>query len=84
MKNAFKEQNENLSIDHAAYYAWCQADRVWHLLLQKQFGTRAGDKRYELEGKGAAGSALRAAHDAFVAAGKAYTAIKDELKPVQE
>lgn len=77
-----QKEDQNINLVHAAYYAWTNADRLWHLMLVTEFGKRAGDVRYQIEGKGAQGSALRAAHDAFVAAGKAYTLIKDATAPL--
>jgi hypothetical protein len=53
-----KKDNEKLNIEHAAYYAWTNCYRVWHLLLVHHFGKRAGDVRYTPEGKGAAGKRL--------------------------
>lgn len=41
---------------------------AWSKELHAAFGKRAGDKRYTDEGKGAAGSTLRAAYDRFAAA----------------
>ena len=44
------------------------ADQAWGDELRRLFGARAGDVRYTAAGAGAPGSALRALHDAKLAA----------------
>lgn len=48
------------------------ADLDWHHALVDAFGADAGDARYDLRGKGVAGTELRAAYDARMAAFNAW------------
>ena len=66
---------------HAAYYAAVKADDEWSAELHRLFGKRAGDFRYGEAGKGAPGSALRALHDAKIAADKVLWSFAEDRKP---
>lgn len=62
----------------AAWNTWIAADHAWHDAIAASYpGQRAGDLRYTAIGKGKPGTELRAAHDAFMAAGDAWNAIRD-------
>ena len=50
----------------AAYMAFENADRAWHAAIVAAFPKRwPGDVRYQPEGMGSPGTALRAAYDEF-------------------
>lgn len=55
-----------------AYTAAVDADAAWMRAISAAFPTkRAGNVRYTEEGRGAPGTALREAYDAYVAATRA-------------
>jgi hypothetical protein len=57
--------------------AFNTADLVWHNALVEIFGKDAGDMRYTSHGRGAEGTALRAAFDARCAAHDAWLASRN-------
>lgn len=57
-----------------AYLAFTATDQVWQDLLEARFGKDAGTMRYTSFGRGAEGSALRAAFDSRTAAHNAWLA----------
>lgn len=58
--------------------AWVAADKAWLKAIEEAYpDQRAGDLRYTAIGEGKPGTALRAAYDAFHAAGKAWRDIRD-------
>lgn len=56
----------------AAYRAFVEADRIWSANLDRKYGKRAGDKRYEPEAEQVAG------HQEFKRTGEAWRALCDE------
>ena len=52
----------------AAYYNMMDTDKAWQAELVKAFGRDACNARYEKRGRGAPGTPLQQAHDAWQAA----------------
>lgn len=51
-----------------------KADAVWTAELKRSFGKDAGYARYNIEGRGVEGTALRSAYEGFCAARDAWRA----------
>jgi hypothetical protein len=63
----------------AAHKAYAEAEKLWEEALEARFGKNAGDARYDHRGKGEEGSALRRLYDAYMAANRAWHALRDPL-----
>ena len=61
-------------VDPDLYQAALAAAAAWHAELHRAFGKQAGDMRYQPAGKGAPGSALRAAFENWHRANDAWRA----------
>jgi hypothetical protein len=57
------------------YYNWLAADNSWQAELERNYGNKAGDARYDL--RGTATARLRELKAKFVSASKALSTYRD-------
>lgn len=65
-----------------AYNAWVAADRAWMAEIEREFGKRAGDARYD--NRAVSTPKLRRLHGAFQAARNAWTAAQDRANATHQ